>query len=81
MVEMLNFPHRPRAKVSGATQRIASVVASRDFLLRLSDPKLTPRIPRDVRREAWALLRHFPLADELRSILEEAYRDLEQESR
>jgi hypothetical protein len=48
-------------------------VATRDFLLRLTNHKETPRIPREVRREARALLRHYPVADELREILEQAY--------
>jgi hypothetical protein len=68
---MLNFPQRPRAQISSTTQRVAAVVATRDFLLRLTSSKETPRIPREVRREARALLRHFPVAEELRPILEE----------
>jgi hypothetical protein len=68
---MLNFPQRPRAQISSTTQRVAAVVATRDFLLRLTNAKVTPRIPREVRREAKALLRHFPIADQLRPILEE----------
>ena len=46
------------------------MVATRDFLLRLIDTKETPRIPREVRREARALLRHYPPADQLRPALE-----------
>ena len=51
-------------------QQVAAVVATRDFLLRLIDTKETPRIPREVRREARALLRHYPIASELRPVLE-----------
>jgi hypothetical protein len=52
-------------------QQTSAVVATRDFLLRLIDTKETPRIPREVRREARALLRHYPIASELRPVLEE----------
>ena len=57
--------------ISNPQQQVASVVATRDFLLRLINTKETPRIPREVRREARALLRHFPIADELRPVLQE----------
>jgi len=33
---------------------------TRQFLLRLLDPKSTPRVPRCVRDEARARLRHYP---------------------
>jgi len=46
------------------------VVAARDFLLRLTDTKESPRVPGEIRREARALLRHFPIASELRPVLE-----------
>ena len=70
---MLIFPQRPRVQISAAGQKVSAVVAARDFLLRLTNHKETPRIPREVRREARALLRHYPLAGELREILEQAY--------
>lgn len=53
-------------------QQVAAVVASRDFLLRLSDPHATKRVPGEVRKEARALLRHFPTAEKLRPLLQEA---------
>jgi hypothetical protein len=65
---------RQRRMISSPTQQIASVVAARDFLLRLTDTKETPRIPREVRREARALLRHYPIADQLRPVLEQGLR-------
>ena len=61
---------RQRRMISNPQQQVASVVATRDFLLRLINTKETPRIPREVRREARALLRHFPIADELRPVLQ-----------
>ena len=51
------------------------MVATRDFLLRLMNTKETPRIPREVRREARALLRHYPPADQLRPALEKGFND------
>ena len=62
---------RERRWISSTAQQVSAVVATRDFLLRLMDTKETPRIPREVRREARALLRHFPIADELRPVLQE----------
>ena len=65
------IPHRrPDIRISTPLQQVTAVVATRDFLLRLIDTKETPRIPREVRREARALLRHFPPADQLRPALE-----------
>ena len=65
---------RQRRMISSPAQQVASVVAARDFLLRLTDTKETPRIPREVRREARALLRHYPIADQLRPVLEQGLR-------
>ncbi len=62
---------RERRMISSPSQQVSAVVATRDFLLRLINTKETPRIPREVRREARALLRHFPIADELRPVLQE----------
>ena len=64
---------RKRRKISSTMQQTSAVVATRDFLLRLIDTKETPRIPREVRREARALLRHYPIASELRPVLEKGF--------
>ena len=63
----------PRRMISSPMQQVAAVVATRDFLLRLVNTKETPRIPREVRREARALLRHYPLPERLRPVLEEGF--------
>lgn len=55
---------------SSPERQIGAVIASRDFLLRLTKPKETPRVPPSIRREALALLRHFPPGDRLRPVLE-----------
>ncbi len=47
-------------QISSPSQELNSIVATRDFLLRLTDTKESPRIPGEVRREARALLRHYP---------------------
>lgn len=73
-------PLSSKAQISSGTQRVAAVVATRDFLLRLSNPSDTPRVPREVRREAKALLRHYPIADTLRPVLEQAFTDTREQS-
>ncbi len=64
--------YRLEVPISSPIQQVAAVVATRDFLLRLSDPHATRRVPGEVRKEARALLRHFPPADRLRPLLQEA---------
>lgn len=64
--------YRLTVPISSPMQQVAAVVASRDFLLRLSDPHVTKRVPGEVRKEARALLRHFPTAEKLRPLLQEA---------
>lgn len=51
-------------------QEVAAVLQARTLLLRLSDHQMTPRIPREVRAEARALLRWFPRPERLRPVLE-----------
>ena len=46
-------------------QGYASLVNARILLQRLTDPRLTPRVPGEVRKEARALLRNYPVAEEL----------------
>ena len=41
-------------------ERYNSIKWTEQFLLELCDPKKTPRVPRDVRQRAYALLRHYP---------------------
>ncbi len=64
-----------RIPISSSSQQMTSMIATRDFLLRLIDVKETPRIPREVRREARTLLRHYPPARELRPLLEKVLID------
>jgi len=43
-----------------ATKQQVSIKQASEFLYKLTDPKLTPRIPRPVRAEAKAILEVFP---------------------
>lgn len=52
-----------------AIQAIAALLETRSFLARLSDPAQTPRVPFPLRREARALLRHYPREERLRPVL------------
>lgn len=42
-------------------QRELAVHNTREFLLSLLNPQRTPRVPRAIRLEARALLKHYPL--------------------
>lgn len=37
-----------------------AILLAKDFLMKLLDPKETPRVPRDVREYARRVLRHYP---------------------
>jgi hypothetical protein len=41
-------------------ERYRAVKWAGQFLLELSDPKKTPRIPKELRQRAWSILRHYP---------------------
>lgn len=41
-------------------ERTNAVMRTEQFLVDLLDPKKTPRIPRDIRRAAGSLLKHYP---------------------
>lgn len=41
-------------------ERVNAINNTRDFLYDLMDPKVTPRIPKIIRRRAHGLLRHYP---------------------
>jgi len=46
-------------------ERFRAVKSAREFLLELIDPKKTPRVPKDIRRQALFVLRHYPLDCEM----------------
>jgi len=41
-------------------ERYRSLFNTRNFLIDLVNPRMTPRVPRQVRQRAMNLLRHFP---------------------
>lgn len=63
-----------KLRISSPDDQIRSLVGARDFIRRLTDTKETPRIPREVRREARAILRHYPPEHEFRPLLNKLYK-------
>jgi len=59
-----------RFAVSTKVQQISAVIATREFLARLCSRSATPRVSREIRGEARALLRHYPSPEVLRPALE-----------
>ena len=47
-----------------------AVVYTRAFLVSLLDPKQTPRIPGDIRKQARNLLKHYPFDGQVRKACE-----------
>lgn len=41
-------------------ERSNSLINTRNFLRSLLDPKQTPKVPKEIRREAYYCLKHFP---------------------
>lgn len=41
-------------------ERFRSIKYAREFMRNLLDPKKTPRVPKEIRQQASAVLRHFP---------------------
>jgi hypothetical protein len=41
-------------------ERTRAVQYAQDFLRELLDPKKTPKVPREIRRRAYIVLKHFP---------------------
>lgn len=49
-------------------ERARAVVQTEKFLLQLCDPKITPRVPKQYRDVAKALLRHYPTLGDLQLV-------------
>ena len=49
-------------------ERTRAVIRTQKFLFDLLDPKVTPRVPLSVRKEARNLLRHYPTEFEMNMI-------------
>jgi hypothetical protein len=41
-------------------ERARSILNTREFLISLTDPKTTPKVPKSIRKQALHLLRHYP---------------------
>lgn len=54
-----------------ASERTRAVNNTYDFLFDLLDPKKTPRVPREVRQRARALLRHYPCRWDMEMVVRE----------
>ena len=53
-------------------ERKNAVIRTEDFLVRLLDPKQTPRVPADIRKEARGLLKHYPTSYYMEMAAEQA---------
>lgn len=52
-------------------ERWRSIEQARQFMLRLLDPKQTPRVPKAIRLEARARVKHYPTPVEMTLLCEE----------
>ncbi len=50
-------------------ERIFAIENARMFMLRLLDPKATPRVPRAIRQQARARLKHYPIVIEIERLV------------
>lgn len=57
-------------------ERYRSIEQARQFMLRLLNPKATPGVPKKVRLESRARLKHFPTPAEMTLLCETAERKL-----
>lgn len=46
-------------------ERTRAIQNVHDFLVSLLDPKTTPRVPKEIRRRAGSLLKHYPTGFDL----------------
>lgn len=49
-------------------ERSRALVSAREFLFALLDPKQTPRVPSEVRKEARRVVKHYPAKWEIEQI-------------
>ena len=53
-------------------ERKRAVLQTGEFLKDLMDPKKTPRVPKEIRKQAYRCLRHYPLTYEMERAAEQA---------
>jgi hypothetical protein len=51
-------------------ERLRSLKRAREFLFSLLDPSRTPKVPKIIRKEASAVLKHFPYSYQLDQLAE-----------
>ena len=51
-------------------ERLSALKRARKFLFSLLDPSQTPKVPKIIRKEASAVLKHFPFEYELDQLAE-----------
>ena len=56
-------------------ERYEALFKARAFLESLLDPKQTPKVPKDIRRKAYWVLRHYPWDMHLEKIAEHVRED------
>jgi hypothetical protein len=61
--------------MSVPSEMIRSVQTTGQFLKALLDMHITPRVPYEIRKEAYRLLRHYPTGGMLDGLLKPEYRD------
>lgn len=60
-------------------ERFQAIHNARSFMYRLMDPKQTPKVPKKIREEARARLKHFPHEFEVKYMEENLIRNLKRE--
>jgi hypothetical protein len=50
------------------SERTRAVLNAQNFLRDMLDPAVTPRIPRDIRKQAYNCLRHYPQPFEMETV-------------
>ncbi len=60
MLEIIDAERNERTYMTMPDERYRALRWAESFLQDLLDPAKTPRVPRDIRRQARAVLRHYP---------------------
>lgn len=69
------------AKMTLPNERYHSLLRVKAFLRSLLDPKQTPRVPRQVRRDARSALKHYPMDYEIDLLADKCPKILEKSAR
>jgi hypothetical protein len=56
-------------------ERFRAVRYAREFMHDLLDPKKTPKVPKEIRRRALSVLRHYPMEGEM-ELAAEGHKDI-----